>query len=226
MALWQDDEELFNLARRELFTAVVGDVMDGLKLFHQFFSPRIRPLHPEMIVIGRAMPVLAEDLSLESSMNGGEPPFGLMLQALDDLQRNDVYITTGTSPRMALWGELMSTRAAKLGAAGAVLDGYSRDTRAILRLAFPTFCWGSYAQDITPRARVTDFRIGIAIDGVSVRPGDIVFGDIDGVLCVPQDAVTEVFSRAIEKARGEKKVKAALLEGSSAAAAFATYGIM
>jgi regulator of RNase E activity RraA len=227
MPLWNDDDELFTLAKQELFTAVVGDVMDTLDLRHQFLPPAIRPLHPEMVVIGRAMPVLGEDLPENADANQqGNKPFGLMLEALDDLRRNEVYVAAGPSPRMALWGELMSTRAIKLGASGAVLDGYSRDTQPILAMRFPTFSRGSYAQDIASRARVVDFRIPVTIEAISIRPGDVVFGDIDGVLCVPGEAAEEVFTRAIEKARGEKKVRDALAEGTSAVEAFAKYGIM
>ena len=86
-------------------------------------------------------------------------PFGLMLEALDDLQPGEVYVCTGASPRYALWGELMSTRAIRLGAAGTVVDGYSRDTNGILQLGFPTFSYGPYSQDQGPRGKVIDFRI-------------------------------------------------------------------
>ena len=112
--LWKDDAELFRIAREELFTAVVGDVMDKLGFYHQFLPPAIRPLSPEMVVLGRAMPVLEADVFEEP-----EKPFGLMLEALDDLAPNEVYVCAGAAPRYALWGELMSTRAIKLGAAGA-----------------------------------------------------------------------------------------------------------
>ncbi len=155
-----------------------------------------------------------------------EKPFGLMLEALDDLRPNEVYVNTGSSPRNALWGEMMSTRALKLGATGAVLNGYSRDTRAVLKLNFPTFSWGSYGQDSGPRYKVIDFRIRVEIGGVLIKPGDILFGDLDGVLAVPKEAEQEVFAKALEKARGEKLVKKALEEGSSAAVAFEKYGIM
>ena len=111
-----------------------------------------------------------------------------MFEALDALQANEVYICTGSSPTYALWGELMSTRALKLGAAGAVLDGYRRDTRGILKLGFPTFSFGSYAQDQRVRGRVIDYRCPIQFaNGVVVQPGDIVFGDIDGVVIIPRD---------------------------------------
>lgn len=230
MSLWKDDSELFALARCELFTSVVGDVMDKLHLLRQFLPPAIRALRQDMVLIGRAMPVLSVDVAGESIASKTNKlmskPFGLMLEALDDLRPNEVYVNTGAAPRNALWGELMSTRALKLGAAGAVLDGYSRDTKAVLSLNFPTFSWGSYGQDAGPRCKVIDFRIPIEIGGVRIEPGDVLFGDIDGVCCVPQRAVVEVFTRSIEKARGEKLVKKALEEGGSAVEAFEKYGIM
>jgi regulator of RNase E activity RraA len=228
--LWKNDDELFSLARIELFTAVVGDVMDKLGLHHQFLPPEIQPLHRDMVSIGRAMTVLEADFFEERQTGGQTPlsqkPFGLMLEALDDLKPNEVYVCTGASPRYALWGELMSLRARKCGAAGAVVDGYSRDTRGILALQFPTFSYGAYAQDQGPRGKVIDFRVPIEIQGVRIQPGDIVFGDVDGVCVIPHRAEAEVFNRALEKARGEKTVRKAIEAGVSAKEAFETYGIM
>ena len=230
MTMWKSDDELFALAERTLFTCVVGDVMDKMFLYHQFLPPQIRPIQPESILLGRAMPVLAGDVFQESVAESANDmmrkPFGLMLEALDDLRPNEVYVNTGSSPRNALWGEMMATRATRLRARGALLNGYYRDTRALLRANFPTFGFGPYGQDSAPRYKVLDFRIPIEIGGVSIRPGDIVFGDIDGVCVVPMEAAEEVFSKALEKARGEKQVKRALLDGSSAVDAFAQYGIM
>ncbi len=67
MGLWKTDDELFALARRELITAVVGDVMDNIGLRRQFLPPQIQPLHPDMVVIGRAMTVLEADLMPEAA---------------------------------------------------------------------------------------------------------------------------------------------------------------
>lgn len=229
MALWDHDSELFAISRRELFTAVVGDVMDKLGLLHQFLPPAIKALRENMVIIGRSMPVLSVDVFSErttGTSNKLEKPFGLMLEALDDLKPNEIYVNTGCSPQNALWGELMSTRALKLGAAGAVLNGYSRDTRAVLQLNFSTFSWGSYGQDAAPRCKVVDFRIPIEMGNVPVKPGDILFGDIDGVCCIPRHVETEVFTKALEKARGEKVVRKALEDGSTAVEAFKKYGIM
>ena len=126
---WKDDQELFPIIKQHLFSAVIGDVMDKLGYLHQFLPPEIKPLRGDMIVAGRAMTVLEADVHGEFSGSGNnailDKPFGLMLEALDDMQRDEVYICTGSSPTYALWGELMSTRALKLGSAGAVVNGYS-----------------------------------------------------------------------------------------------------
>lgn len=224
MKLWKNDAELFALAKKELFTCVVGDVLDKLGRYHQFLPPQIQALREDMIVIGRAMPVLSVDTKdLDAAM---KKPFGRMLEALDDLKPNEVYVNTGSSPRNALWGGLMSTRALKLGAAGVVVNGYVRDTREICRLNYPTFCFGRYGQDSAPRYKVVDFRVPIRVGDVRIAPGDIIYGDIDGVLVVPRDCEEEVFRLALEKARGEKKVATAIKAGMSAVAAFKKYSIM
>lgn len=224
------DEELFKSARRELFSAVIGDVMDKLGFQHQFLPPAVMPLDRAMVVCGRAMTVLEADCFDEAVEGSHNPisarPFGLMLEALDDLKADEVYICTGASPSYALWGELMTVRAMKCGAAGAVVDGFSRDTRGVLSLGFPTFSHGSYAQDQGPRGKVVDWRVPIELDGVRVLPGDVIYGDRDGVLVVPHAAVAEAFAGAFEKVRAENKVLAALQAGMSTVEAFSTFGVM
>ena len=227
---WKSDSDLFKLMRKRLFTAVVGDVMDHMGLRRQFLPPKIQPLDTAMVVAGRAMPVLEADyftFADETSQTDiGKRPFGLMLEALDDLKTDEVYIAFGGSPRYAMWGELMSTRAATLGAAGAVLNGYSRDTKGILALGFPTFSFGRYAQDQGYRGKVIDFRVPIEIEGVVIRPGDIVFGDLDGVLILPREAEEEAITRALEKVSGENAVRKAIEKGMSTVEAFKKFGVM
>ena len=229
MSLWADDAALFAAVRRELFVAVVGDVLDRLGVQKQFLSPDLKPIDPASVVLGRAMPVLeadffAERASGQAAISG--QPFGLMFAALDDLKPGEVYICAGASHRYALWGGLMSTRARLCGATGAVLHGFHRDTNEILRLGFPVASFGSYAQDQGPRGKVVDWRVPIELDGVRVEPGDVVYGDRDGVLVVPKALVEPAFAGAFEKVRGESAVLTALEGGMSTAEAFAKFGIM
>ena len=223
-------EALLAQARSELFPAVVGDVMDGLGLLHQFLPPQLRPLRQDMVVLGRAMTVIEADV-LDEEEEGPDSgpsgqPFGLMFRALDDLRPGEVYVCAGASPRYALWGELMSTRALKLGAVGAVVNGYHRDTSGIAALDFATFSYGAYAQDQAPRGRVVDFRAPLEIDSVKVASGDVVFGDQDGVCVIPREAEEEVFRKALEKARDEGLIERALSDGMGAQAAFEKFGLM
>lgn len=152
--------------------------------------------------------------------------FGLMLEALDDLKEDEVYVCSGSSDTYALVGELMATRAKHLNAAGFAVNGFIRDTWGILKLDMPVFSYGSYAQDQAPRGKVLDYRVPIQVGDVLVRPGDIIFGDIDGVLAIPRDREEEIIQRAYEKATGEKTVGKAIAAGMPAKDAFAKYGIM
>lgn len=228
--MWKNDDELFALMREQLFPAVVGDILDTLGFMRQFLAPAIKPLRTDMVVIGRAMPVLEANAFSAREPEGRGPlstqAFGLLFQALDDLQRHEVYVATGCAPQFALWGGLMTTRAMHLKAAGAVLDGWSRDTPEVLQMGLPVFSYGGYAQDQGPRGKVVDWRVPVEINGVRVRPGDIVFGDLDGVLVIPREAEEEAIRRALEKASTENQVRAAIQRGMSTVEAFKTYGVM
>ncbi|MEN5232743.1 RraA family protein [Sphingobacterium faecium] len=227
---WNNDKELFALIRRELFTAVIGDIMDKMGMYHQFLPSNIRSIRDDMFVVGRAMTVLEADVSSLGESTSKNPvlskTFGYMLEALDDLKEDEIYICSGSSPSYALWGEIMSARAKMLGAAGAIVNGYSRDTNGILALDFPCFSMGNYAQDQAPRGKVIDWRVPICINNIMIQDGDILIGDIDGVCLVPKEHEVEVFTRALEKARSEKVVLKKVLEGMGAKEAFDTYGIM
>jgi len=226
---WKNDNELFAMMKEVLYSAVIGDILDKMGYFHQFLPQRIQPIKMGMKIAGRAMPVLEAD-AYEEISDGNNPilkkSFGLMLEALDDLKKNEVYICTGSSPLYALVGELMCTRMQKLEAAGAVVNGFHRDTEGIIKIGLPCFSYGRYAQDQAPRGKVIDYRVPIEIEGVHVTPGDIVFGDLDGVLIIPKEIEKEVVNRAVKKAIGEKSVAKAIQSGISAVDSFAKYGIM
>ena len=230
MKHYADDAELFAAMRTRLFTAVVGDILDTMGFLHQFLPPAIHTLREDMVAVGRAMPVLEADVGAVTTMSGlpdviGKP-FGLMFRALDSLKPNEVYVATGASPRYALWGELMATRAMRLKCSGAILDGYCRDSAGLLALSFSTFSYGSYAQDQAPRGKVVDFGVPVKIGMVAIAPGDIVFGDRDGVLVIPRAAEQEAIARALEKVKTESKVRLAIESGMSTEEAFMRFGVM
>jgi 4-hydroxy-4-methyl-2-oxoglutarate aldolase len=218
---WADDTELFALMRRALFTAVVGDILDQFERFHQFLPSEIRPLRPDMKIAGRAMPVLQADC-----FGTQDKPFGLMTEALDSLRPGEVYLATGGTMRCANWGEILTATARVRCAAGAVVNGWHRDTPQVLEQNWPVFSRGAWAQDSAPRMKVIDYRCRIEIDGTVVEPGDLVFGDVDGVVIVPAAIEQQVITKALEKARAEKVVRREIEAGMPSTEAFKKYGIL
>jgi regulator of RNase E activity RraA len=220
-AEWTSDPELFALVARDLYTPVVGDILDALGRYHQFLPAPVQPMREAMVVVGRAMPVLMIDVHGPQAK-----PFGLLTEALDDLRPGEIYVAGGGAMRCAYWGELLTATARTRGAVGAVIDGFHRDTPKVLEQNWPVFTRGRYAQDSSVRTAVAAFRCPIEIGGVWIEPGDLVFGDLDGVVIVPRALEAEVVTRALAKARGEKVVRNAIEGGMSATAAFQKFGIL
>jgi 4-hydroxy-4-methyl-2-oxoglutarate aldolase len=218
---WQSDKELFELIAADLYTPVVGDVLDILKRWHQFLPPEIRPLLASMKVVGRAMSVQISD-----AWGFQERPFGRLTEALDQIDKNEIYIATGGRLNCAAWGEILTSTARTRGGAGAIIDGYHRDTPRVLEQNWPVFSRGSYAQDAGVRSAIVDFRCPIEIEGTQICPGDLIFGDLDGVVVVPRAIEEEVVTRALEKARAEKLVRKDIEAGMSSTNAFTKYGIL
>ena len=221
MAEWKSDADLFALCERELYTPVVGDTLDDLGFTHQFLPQPIQPLREEMKLAGRAMPVVMIDV-----FGKQKKPFGLLTEALDQLQPGEIYLASGGDMRCAYWGEILTATAKKRGALGAVINGFHRDTPKVLEQNWPVFSRGRFAQDSAVRTQVADYRCAIEIGPVSVQPGDLVFGDLDGVVIVPKRVEAEVVERALAKARREKLVRKEIEAGMSSTAAFKKYGIL
>ena len=218
---WKSDSDLFDLCCRELYTPVVGDILDDLGYSHQFLPQPIQPLREEMKLAGRAMPVVMIDV-----FGKQKKPFGLLTEALDQLQPGEIYLASGGEMRCAYWGEILTATAKKRGAVGAVINGFHRDTPKVLEQNWPVFSRGRFAQDSGVRTQVVDYRCQIEIGQVTVEPGELIFADLDGVVVIPKKVEGEVIERALAKARGEKMVRKEIEEGMSSTAAFKKYGIL
>lgn len=215
------DQERFELIRARLYTPVIGDILDSVGLTHQFLPPAVKPMDPGMVIVGRAMPVLVADVFGRQNQ-----PFGRLTEALDQLQPGEVYIARTGRLACSAWGELLTATAKMRGATGAVIDGFHRDTNRILDQDWPVFSRGAYAQDSAVRSSVHDYRVDIEIGGVTIRPGDLVVGDLEGVVVVPQDIEGEVLEAALVKAAEESRVRKAIEAGMSSSDAFRTYGVL
>jgi 4-hydroxy-4-methyl-2-oxoglutarate aldolase len=207
--------------KADLNSSVIGDILDVHGLYRQFLPAGIRALTGTSSVVGRAMPVLMTDV-----YGPQDQPFGKLTAALDQMEPGEVYIATGGLHRCAYWGEILTTTARMRRAAGAVIDGYHRDTHGIVSQEWPVFSRGSFGQDSSVRTKVTDYRCRIEIEGVVVEPGDIVFGDVDGVVIIPRHCEAEIIAEALEKVRSEKMVLREIEKGLSSTQAFEKYRVL
>ena len=208
-----------------LSAAVLSDVMDSLGLRNQAMKPFVRPLDDGLVLSGRArtglyMPVYA--------LRNGENPYEIEIALVDDLRPNDVVVLAcnGPSERIAPWGELLSTASVARGAAGCVTDGLVRDVKHIRAMGFAVFHGGIGPLDTKGRARMVERDTRVECGGVSIDSGDIVFGDVDGVVVIPRAHEQEVVLRAIEKVTGENHTRDALRKGEPLASVFKRFGIL
>lgn len=194
----------------QVFTAAVNDVLREYGLLHQVLPSGILPLRDEMKVCGTAFTVKgSKNLTVESEMEQR----ARMLEEVGD--GSVVVWDTSGDDESAQWGEVMTLAAKRRGCKGAIVDGGVRDTNKVLELQFPVFCKYRTSNGMLGRFRMIGWQLPVMIGNVCVHPGDIVFGDIDGVIVVPRDLAYDVLLKAEHVKENEKEIKRMVLEGLS-----------
>jgi 4-hydroxy-4-methyl-2-oxoglutarate aldolase len=216
------ERDMFELMAQKLAASVISDILDTLGFRDQVMRATIRPLYREAIVVGRAMPVLyAEVFEIP------EKPYQMEMEVVDSLKPDDVLVAYApATSNAALWGGLLSTAAKARGARGVVIEGMTRDVKRITQMTFPVFASGISPLDFNGRLRVFAYRCAIECGGVLVEPGDIIFGDVDGVVVIPQDVAVETIQEALIKVEGEHLMEEALRKGALLRDVYAQYGVL
>ena len=210
---------------KELYSAVISDVMDEFGLMNQAMRPFVRPVDDSLVLVGTARTGLFADVY---SLREGENPYEVEIAMLDDLKPQDIAVLAcgGPTDRIAPWGELLTTAAMARGAVGCVTDGLVRDLRQIKSLKFPVFHGGIGPLDSRGRARMIERDTAIECGGVKVKSGDIVFGDIDGVVVIPQEHAPEIILLAHQKVRSENHTRDDLSKGGFLRDVYEKYGVL
>jgi 4-hydroxy-4-methyl-2-oxoglutarate aldolase len=210
--------------RTRLFASLLSDVLDALGCMTQALPARIRPLDDASIMVGRARTALFSDIyEVKPDVN----PYELEIALIDSLRPDEIPVfACGATGRIAPWGELLSTAASVRGAAGALMDGMVRDIKAVRAMGFPVFHGGIGPLDSKGRGRIVEIDVPVECAGVRVCPGDLIFGDADGVVVVPQALEAQALAAAFEKLKGERSTLAELRAGVLLGEVYAKYGVL
>jgi 4-hydroxy-4-methyl-2-oxoglutarate aldolase len=210
--------------REKLFCALLSDVLDALGCMDQALPARIRPLDDASVMVGRARTAIFADIyEVTPNVN----PYELEIAMIDSLNPDEIPVfACGATGRIAPWGELLSTASKARGAAGALMDGMVRDIKAIRTMGFPVFHGGIGPLDSKGRGKIVVLDVPIECAGVKVAPGDLIFGDADGVVVVPQALEAQVLEAAFEKLKGERNTLAELRAGAKLGDVYAKYGVL
>lgn len=194
----------------QLYTGAISDVLREFALLDQALPCHLKPLRPERTVAGLAFTVKsAPNVKISGEMKFREE----MLSYL----HADSFVVWDTSgdEKATLWGGVMTATAFGMGVRAACIDGGIRDTHQIMEKDFPVFYKHRIPNGSLGRCLITHYQLPILLGGTVVKPGDVMLGDIDGVICVPRDIAFDVLVRAEEIKANEKKIFSWVAAGES-----------
>jgi len=214
-----DDGDLCDRYER-LHPGAVADSLDALGYERRTLSSEIGPLTTDTRMAGLAFPIRGHP----DRRTDYEANIERFLRMLGDAPEHGVVAYETNDDTAAHLGELSTTALAAGGCRGAVIDGGVRDARFVLEQGFPVFSRYRTPADAPPRWRLDEWDIPARVGGVEVRPGDVLVGDVDGVVCVPQDVAEDVLERAEAKAGTEDEIREAVREGTDPLDAYHEFG--
>lgn len=193
-----------NVARaRALDTATLSDALDRLGIAGQCY--RIAGRDPSFEMAGRAFTMLCGTAS--------NPP-GTVGDYIDDVPEGHVVvIDNGGREDATIWGDILTEIAHRRGLGGTLIDGISRDVALCRKLGYPVFSKGHWMRTGKDRVQVERMDCPVNIGGARVTPGDILRGDADGVVVLPNEHEGAVLDAAEEIAAAEDRIREACRGG-------------
>lgn len=184
------DKELLQRFEK-LYTGAINDALREACLLEQALPGRIKPLREYKTIAGFAFTVK----SAPNVKITGEMEF--RTQMLDDMSEDHFVVwDTSRDDKATLWGGVMTATAKRKKVKAACIDGGIRDTHQILKAEFPIFYEYRISNGSLGRCLITHYQIPIKIGDVDIKPGDIIVGDIDGIVVVPREIAYDILIRA------------------------------
>lgn len=197
-----------------LGTATVSDALDKLKRPGSLLG--LAPLADGQRMVGRAFTV---------RYVSAQVPAGTVGDFLDQVEPGQVIVLDNDGRLdCTVWGDILTAVAHQRGISGTVIEGVCRDTHRALSIGYPIYSRGRFMRTGKDRVEVAEERGPVTIGGVTVRHGDILLGDSDGVVAIPRDCEDDVLEVAEMIQAREKAILTAALGGATIAEARAKYG--
>ena len=200
-----------NEVKHSLYSGILCDVLDGLGYRDQAISNAISGLTEDTVIFGPAFTSIGTQV-----YSMPENPLIAQTRVVDQLGEGEIYVlVTRGEYNCAVFGELFATAVKQRKGAGVLLDAYARDIKALKEMDFPLFYRGKNPKTSKGRCEINECQIPVVMDGVTINPGDYIFGDVDGVVIIPKDLIDEVLDRAFALIKDEDRVRDGLLNGDS-----------
>ena len=208
------------MIKEKLYSGIISDVLDGMGYRNQALAGGISPLTDDTVIFGPAFTSIGTTV-----YSMPENPLVAQCKVVDQLGEDEIYVlVTCGDYNCAVFGELFATAVNARKGAGVLLDGYARDVKALKEMKFPLFYKGRDVRTSKGRCEINECQIPVILDGVTIRPGDYIFGDIDGVIVIPKEVAEEVIRQAAETVEKENEVRTRLLNGSTLQKAYEEIG--
>lgn len=205
---------------KALYSGLLSDIMDAKGHWNHILPKDIVPIRQEWKIAGLAFTGLGRAVD-DTTRNDHRK----RIQMLGEIPAWAVVVWDAAGHEGAAhWGEMMSLASRNQGSQGAVINGGTRDTAQVLGMDFPVFARFRSPASSIGRWEIIEWQKSIRIGTVTINPGDYVFGDIDGVVVIPQEMTVEVLLEGEKLFTTERKMQEALRGGMTIRAAYEKFG--
>jgi len=206
--------------KKVLYSGILCDVLDQKGYRNQALGGEVMGLTDDTVIFGPAFTSIGTEV-----YSMPDDPLTAQCKVVDQLSEGEVYVLVARGNRnCAVFGELFATAVKGRKGSGVLLDAYARDLKALKEMEFPLFYKGKNPKTSKGRCEINECQIPVIFDGVTINPGDYIFGDIDGVVIIPKQVFEEVIEASLKTIKKEDMVRDCLKNGSSLQQAYADIG--